>query len=140
MTASPNLDLVRSIFESWERGDWSSADWADPEIEFVTADGPTPGSWRGLAGMAEGGRDFLSAWEGIRLAADEYRELDDERVLVLVQYSGRGKRSGLEMPRVWTKGASVFHIRHGKVRRLVHYLDRERGFADLGLASETDAP
>jgi ketosteroid isomerase-like protein len=60
--ASANLELVRSIYASWERGDYSAAEWADPEIEWVLPDGPAPGSWTGSAGMAEGFGDFLSAW------------------------------------------------------------------------------
>jgi ketosteroid isomerase-like protein len=64
--ASANLDLVRSIFAAWERGDVSSAEWAHPEIEFVTADGPSPGSSTGLAGMAAAMREFLGAWQGWR--------------------------------------------------------------------------
>jgi hypothetical protein len=39
MTSS-NLEFVRSLFDAWGRGDFSSTDWADPEIEFVLADGP----------------------------------------------------------------------------------------------------
>lgn len=59
---SANLDLVRSILAARERGDGSWADWADRGIEFVIADGPNPGSWTGLTGMAEGMRSWLSAW------------------------------------------------------------------------------
>ena len=56
--ASPNLDLVRSIFTAWERWEWRSFEWADPEIEVVVADGASPGRWSGLTGMAQGTRDI----------------------------------------------------------------------------------
>jgi ketosteroid isomerase-like protein len=138
--ASANLDLVRSMHAAWERGDYSSVKWAHPEIEFVIADGPTPGSWTGLDGMAEGWRDFLSAWEELRIEVDEYRELDGERVLVLVHFSARGKTSGLELGQMRAKGAELFHVRGGKVTRAVAYWDRERALADVGLAPEAGSP
>ena len=79
--ASANVQLVRSIFAAWERGDFSSAEWGDSEIEFVQPEGPGPVSRRGLAGMAEGWRDWLSAWKDFRVEAEEFRELDDVRSL-----------------------------------------------------------
>jgi ketosteroid isomerase-like protein len=127
---------VRSIYAGWERGDFSSAEWANPEIEYVFADGPTAGSWTGLAGMSEAWSDFLGAWQDFRVEVDEYRELDDERVLVLQRNSGRGKASGLELGEVRTRGAGIFHVRAGKLTRIVFFLDAERALADLGLPSE----
>jgi ketosteroid isomerase-like protein len=132
--ASANLELVRSILAAWERGHYRSAEWAHPEIEFVIADGPVPGSWTGLAGMAEGFRDLVNVWERYRIEASEYREVDGGRVLVLVHGSGRGKTSGLELGQVQAPGAGLLHVRGRKVTRYVIYFDRERALADLGLS------
>jgi ketosteroid isomerase-like protein len=131
--ASGNVELVRSIYAGWKRGDYSSTDWADPAIEAVSADGPVIGSSKGLAGMADLTRDFLSAWEEYRTEADEYRELDSERVLVLSRFLARSKRSGLELGQIQTKGAALFHIRNDKVINVVRYWNRDRALADLGL-------
>ena len=130
---SENLDLVRSIFADWERGDFSSVEWMHPEIEYVFADGPAPGRWTGIEGTVRSFRSFLRGFEEVRFTADEYRELDSERVLVLCHGSGRGHRSGLELGQMQTRAVNLFHLRAGKVSRLVVYFDREKGLADLGL-------
>jgi ketosteroid isomerase-like protein len=135
--SSPNVVLVRSIYAAWERGDLSSVEWAHPEIEVVFADGPAPGGWSGLTGIAEGFRDFLSAWQDFHPEAEKYRELDDEHVLVLQRYRGRGKTSGLDVGQMRALGTALFHVRDGRVTRLVTYWNRERGLADLGLAPDT---
>jgi len=136
--ASSNLDLVRSILAPWERGDYSSVEWARPDIEYAIVDGPEPGSWTGLVGMEEGERHFLRGWAELRALADGYQELDDERVLVLVHARGRGKTSGLEIRQIDRGGALLFQLRDGKVTRLAIYWDRDHAFADLGLAPEGD--
>src|SRR5438874_1111424 len=65
--SSVNVDLVRSIFAAWEQGDFSSSEWAHPEIEYVWVDGPSPGSWTGLAGRGR----------GLRGAAPDPRAVDE---------------------------------------------------------------
>ena len=130
---SENLDLVRSIYADWERGDYSAAAWAHPEIEYVFVDGPAPGTWTGLVAAGATWRDYLRAWEEYSVEVEEYRELDSERVLVLVRVSGSGKTSGLELAQMGASGASLFHFRGGKVTRFVNYFDRNRALADLGL-------
>jgi hypothetical protein len=49
-----NVELVKGIFGDWERGDFSSVDWADPEIEF-TIPGPESQVQRGVESMAAPG-------------------------------------------------------------------------------------
>ena len=66
-------------------------------------------------------------------------QLDAERVLVLVRYSGRGKSSGLELAQMGTPAANLFHVCDGSVTTFVHYWDRESAFPDLDLAPEGDA-
>ena len=75
-------------------------------------------------------------WDDYRTEAEEYRQLDSERVLVLARSSARGKISGLEIaqPR-----ANLFHIRRGKVTRAVFYWDRDQALLDLGLAPRDDS-
>ena len=130
---SANLDLVRSIYAAIERGDFASSEWADPDIERVVVDGPEPGTFRGLAGLAEGMRTVFRDMEDVRAEAEECRELDGERVLVLVHYAGRGRESGVDLGLMRTEGANLFHVRGGKVTRLVIYMDRDNALADLGL-------
>jgi ketosteroid isomerase-like protein len=125
---SEKLDLVRSIYADWERGDHSSAAWADPEIEFVVADGPSPSTVTGLAAMGRAWRDFVRGVEDVRTFADEYRELDGERVLVLTRFGARGAESGAD---VEAQGAIVFHVRDGRVTRLVRYWSAGRALDDL---------
>jgi hypothetical protein len=69
----------------------------------------------------------------VRVWVDEYRDLDDERVLILQRKSGRGKHSGLEIGEMHAKSATICHIRGGKVTKMILYYERENALADLGL-------
>lgn len=131
---SENLDLVRSIFAAWERGDFSSADWAHPDHVYEIVGGPAPGQWKGLPAMKQAWREILSAWEDWRTVADSYQELDAGRVVVFSHSTARGKTSGIGIPSEWTKGAVIFDIRDGKVLKHTVYLGgRAQALADLGL-------
>jgi ketosteroid isomerase-like protein len=129
-TASANLECIRSISAAWERGDYSSVEWADPDIEFVIADGPEPGQWTGRRGLAPSLLDFQDAWEEYHSEAVEYCQLENEGVLVLTHARGRGRVSGVEMAE---RRANLFHLRGGKVTRLAVYWNREQALCDAGL-------
>jgi len=133
---SANLDLVRSIYAAWERGGSSLVEWAQPEIEFVIADGPTPGSWSGRAAMTDAWRDFLRAWEEFRPRLISTASSTANASWCSSSSAGAARRAGWRSGRSGQRGAALWHIRGGKATRVVLYLDRERAFADLGLAPE----
>jgi ketosteroid isomerase-like protein len=131
---SANLDLVKSIFTAWEKGDFSSADWAAPDIDFVMAGGLLEGRWKGISEMTETWGVMLGAFERLQAVPEEFRELDGDRVLVFLRNEGRGRESGIEIGAISTKAANVFRIEDGKVTELTLYWSRDRAMAELGLS------
>ena len=136
---SSNLDLVKSIFAAWQQGDFTSADWADPQIEYEMIGGLAEGRWTGISEMAKAWGAMLAAWEDLRAVPEEFRELDDERVLVFLRNQGRGKGSGIEIGEISTKAANIFTIGGGKVTSLILYWDRDDAVVDLGLTDQRDS-
>ena len=134
MMVSENLDLVRSIVAAHARGDYSSSEWAHPDIEYSIVGGLFSGDWKGRAAMARAARELFSTYKEHRSVIDEIRPLDSERVLVLSHVSARAKKSGIELDATQMRIAALWQVRDGKVIRHVVYMDRERALADLGLA------
>lgn len=112
--SSENVEIVRRIYEAWSRGDFSSADFFDEEIEFDMVDWPHPAKSRGVAAMAETWRTSLGAWEDFRSIPTEFVDCG-RNVLVLNHIRARGRESGAE---VSADTASVFTFEAGKVVRL----------------------
>ena len=125
---------MRLIFSHWERGDFSRLDWADPDIEFAWPEGLDAGpGGRGRRALAEGWRTTMAAWDNLSVTAEEYRELDDDLIVVLHRVRARGKISGVQIDEGLSKGAVLFAVHQGRVTRLVTYLRRDNALADLGL-------
>jgi ketosteroid isomerase-like protein len=132
--ASDDVELARAIYSNWQKGDFGATDWAHPEIEFVAADLPDADARVGIDAMNEAWTEFLRNWEGFRIDAEGFLDLDDGRVAVLGAFSGRGKYSGMDVRDAEMKGVMVFQFRDRKVTRMVMYYNRERGMEELGLA------
>ncbi|HSD22850.1 MAG TPA: nuclear transport factor 2 family protein [Solirubrobacterales bacterium] len=134
---SRELELVKSIYDDWAEGDFTSAKWADPQIEFIMHGGLNSGRWTGVEEMAGAWAAMLRAWDDLRAIPDEFRELGDGRVLVFLRNEGHGKGSGIDIHGIAAKSANVFTVRDGKVTRLELYWDRTEAMADLGRHRET---
>ena len=83
--------------------------------------------------MGEAWREALGAFDRLEMAVEEYVPIDGERVLVLTSNTGQGKNSGFEVGELRTRSANLFHIRNGKVTRLIAYWDRANALEAVGL-------
>ena len=133
-----NVGVVRTVYEAWQAGDFSrTAEWADPGIEWVRfgVEGGG-GAWTGIEAMSSAVSELVDGWEELRAEAEDYRDVDEERVLVLTRWSGRASGADSE---VELRRANLFRVRGGKVVRLIFYGNRDRAFADVGLPPEPAA-
>src|SRR6185312_1151397 len=96
-TMSENLNLVRSMFDSWAAGELDPTEWAHPDIEFDEPDGPDARSVKGIEALRVRIRDFRDNMSEWRIEAETCRELEDGRVLVLSRVTGRGGASGMRI-------------------------------------------
>ena len=112
-----NVEIVRSIVADWARGDYSSVDWADREIEFI--DPLDKVETRGLDELRRRWREFLGAWEHFATKPERFIDVGDDRVLVLIRFQARGRTSGFQTTEF--PGGQLFTLREGKVVRLVLY-------------------
>jgi ketosteroid isomerase-like protein len=125
-----NVEIVHSILAAWEAGDYSSADWADPEIHFIPAG--LGSEAHGIEAVSKQWREFLDAWDEFATVPKQIIAAGDDRVLVLVQFRGRGKGSGT--PVMDFEGAQLFSLHGGKVVRLALYTDTEKALEAAGLS------
>ena len=114
-----NVELVRSVYDGWSRGDFSQTDAFHPEIEFEMVDWPHQTRVRGIEAMRDTWRATLSAWEGFRAIPTEYIDCG-RNVLVLNHIEGSGKESGAD---VSADTATLWTVEEGKVVRLALYWD-----------------
>ena len=85
----------------------------------------------GLDALVRAWREWLSAWETWFVTPTEFVDVDEERVLVLMEVRARSKTHRVEMP---VEGANLLTIRDGKLARLEMFLDQNEAREAAGLS------
>jgi ketosteroid isomerase-like protein len=89
------------------------------------------GSFQGREGIAAYFDDIRDAWEHLRVHVGEFRDLADDRVLMLGRVEGRGGLSGIEVD---APLGMLAEFRGDRLRRVSTYLGHEETLKAVGLA------
>jgi ketosteroid isomerase-like protein len=124
-----NVEIVRSAFAG--AAPLTSAEQLAPDAEFdFTALYPDQPVLRGVEEM----RAFRDAgpWgRSISFEAEDYFEIDEERVLVFVRATATGRQSGAPIE---TRLAHEFTLRDGRIVRVKVHPDRQQALHAVGLS------
>jgi ketosteroid isomerase-like protein len=126
-----NVEIVREMFDAWNRRDDAAAQEAfDPEVEVEVRVGiDADGIWRGYEGLRKMLR-FWGAFATFRSDIVEVLVAGDE-VFITAHHYGRGKASGVEVEMAnW----QVFTVRDGRIGRYRIYGTRDQALEAAGLS------
>jgi len=132
---SRNVELTRITWEAFNRRDFETVlSNLDPDIEWRPAQGPGGPEGTVYHGHEEYMRwvndDLIPVWETFQGENLEYRDLGDDRVLILGQIRGKGRASGVE---VAVPFGQIAEIRDELAIRLTGYMDHESALEAAGL-------
>src|SRR5215204_516730 len=94
-----NVDRLRSVYERWAKGDFrAGGELLDDEVVFRTFEAIEDEDLvvHGKEGITDFMRRFLQQWDDLRMEARDFI-VNDDKVLVEVHQSARGKLSGAEV-------------------------------------------
>ncbi|MEX2252908.1 MAG: nuclear transport factor 2 family protein [Thermoleophilaceae bacterium] len=123
--SSENIAVLRSGFEAYSRGE-EFAEMFDPDVVWNPAD---EAPMQGVDAVRSYMERWESEWERLDTVPEEFTDADD-KVIVTVHFSGRGRTSGIEVD---ARLFEVYTLRDGKVTRMDEYTDRSDALEAAGL-------
>ena len=128
-----NVEILRRLYDQWAGGDFSSAEFFHPEIEYSRIGVQTPdmqGRWLGLDELSNAMREYLRPMADLRIEAERIIDLGGDRVVVLSRHTARGKQSGVPIEH---ELGDLFTLRDGKIVRYCTYWNRAVALEAAGL-------
>ena len=132
-----NVEICRRVFELFSGHDPTAAveaalDYADPEgvLESAIIGGAEGTAYRGHDGLRQWAAAIEGVFEGLRTTPEEFRDLGDDRVLMLGHVSGRGRESGVALE---SQVAFLCRLRGGRISHLKGFLSWDQALEAAGL-------
>jgi ketosteroid isomerase-like protein len=126
-----NVEIVRSVYEALNRGDWEAVFRnAHPDVEFTTERDPTAGTYRGQEAAKRHFQDLLGPFDVWTIEPEEFFEAGDH-VVVFVKTRSRPTGASVDME---VRNGALWTIRGGTIRSLKTFAVREEALEAVGLS------
>ena len=100
------------------------------EVAFAATRSGGPGlGFRGIEGLIEGWRDWLTPWESYVITVEDFVEAGDN-VVMLARIRARTSRDGVVLEH---KPAAVWTVADGKVSAVTFFLERDEALEFAGI-------
>jgi len=128
-----NVELVRQAYEAFQRdGIDGILPFLDEKIEWRNPeDSPIAGIWHGHEGVRDWFAQASEAFGEMTFAPDEFWQVSEGRVLVLLHFGLTGAGSGVQMD---VPFAHLIEIKAGHVMTLRMYSDQRKALEAAGLS------
>ena len=129
-----NVQTVRRAYGAFSRAGLDALldhFHADAEYDVTAAIGPYAGMYYGRAAIRNFLADYFESWEYVRMEPEDYIEVGEHHVVVLLRLHMRGKGSGIE---VEAQTINVWTLRDGKAVRLAVYNDKAEALEAVGVS------
>jgi ketosteroid isomerase-like protein len=124
-----NVQAVRQAFSAVGRRDLGALlEHADPEIELHPLTSVWRRPYRGHTGIEQWTRDLGDLWREFSVAAEGFRDLGDETLLVRMHWHGRAEGGSTELE---GPAAAVVRFRGERMISVDVHLDEERALASV---------
>jgi ketosteroid isomerase-like protein len=131
-----NVEVCSRLFELFAAldpvaGVEATLDLTDPEgvLESAIIGGAEGTKYRGHDGFRQWAADVETAFETLRTTPQEYRDLGDDRVLMLGHVSGRGRESGIALE---APVAFLCTLRAGRLSHMQGFLSWDEALESAG--------
>jgi ketosteroid isomerase-like protein len=127
-----NVELARTSILGWNaRGVDALIEHLDPEVEFhAPRESMNPGVYHGPAGVRDYFDRLAEVMSEQRVESIDLIDVDDERVIAVVQMFGRTPHFDHEIEANWAWPISV---RDGKATRIETFTDKAQALEAAGL-------
>jgi ketosteroid isomerase-like protein len=131
-----NVELIRWLVDAFNNQDVEGfVSRCHPDLEWVpalfSAEGGSEQTYRGAEGFRRWIAEINEVMAEIQVQAKAYRDVGDDRVLLLGVLIGKGRLSGAD---VQAELGQVFTIRDGQLVSYRGYLDRAQALEAVGLS------